>query len=226
MSNDGPREAGTRVLPVTGARQPAPFTPRGWLGERSDGHRLHAGVDLGHAGADVVAPEAASVEVIADASYAERVPRFSRPSGWSGYGPTAVVLAGASGRWHLLAHLDRELAVGLGDVVLPGQLIGTVARIGSHVHWEVRERATPPRGVATVEVALDPLAWLDGRSEPWTPAVCPTHPTDDERTPRACRPGRTSSPRELPPEGDVRRHPIHAPRAGERDGAAEEPDSD
>lgn len=207
-----------RGLPVESARIPAPFTPRGWLGDRSEGHRLHAGVDLGHARAVVVAPEACFVELVADASYAEEEPRYSSPTGWSGYGPRAVVVGGASGVWHLLAHLGN-VAVRPGDILGRGDVIGDVSPRGSHVHWEVREHVRPPRDVATVEIALDPIAWLDGRREPWPPSVCPLRPTDDERTPRACRPGTTSRPTEIPAEGErAAPRPTEAP-SHERDGA-------
>lgn len=61
----------------------------------------HYGVDLvGHEGDPVAAPEDGTiVAVMANAPGDDVQP-------WRGYGPALVMLKGASGRFHLLAHLD------------------------------------------------------------------------------------------------------------------------
>lgn len=185
----------SRLLPIDGARWPRAQTARAWLASRSDGERLHAGVDLGRAGELVRAPEAGIVWGVIEASYAGDEPRFSRPTGWAGYGPHVVVLEGDSGAWHVLAHVDVD---GLGasrpspgQRVELGQVVALVAERGGHLHWEVRSRTKPPRGWATIEVALDPAAWLEGRTREWSRELdgCPPRPGSTAKTPRACRPG-------------------------------------
>ncbi len=185
-----------RALPIALAALPREGSARAWLAERSDGARLHAGIDLGRQGNDVKAPEAGIVWGVIDASYASDEPRYSHPGGWAGYGPRVVVLEGDSGAWHVLAHVD-EPAVRVGERVGIGQRIAVVADRGNHLHWEVRSRTKPPRGMATVEVALDPVAWVAGRIQVWSRAVhgCPPNPGETTRTPTACRPGA----REVPP---------------------------
>lgn len=179
-----------RVLPIALAALPREGTARAWLASRSDGARLHAGVDIGRRGDEVKAPETGVVWGVIEASFAADEPRFSRPLGWAGYGPVVVVLEGDSGAWHVLAHVDHP-AVRAGQRVELGEHLADVADRGNHLHWEVRRRTKPPRGWATVEVALEPEAWLAGRIQPWSRAVngCPPNPGDTTSTPRACRPG-------------------------------------
>lgn len=183
--------------PIQGARLPS----RGlgaWLARRSEGRRLHAGIDLAmRSDTECVAPESGTVETVFESNRPiAGTQRFSRPSGWSGYGPRGVLMRGDSGVWHLLAHLDRV-------TVVPGQRVaeGDVCGVGSvvhHLHWEVRERARPVAGEAVVEVTLDPAAWLRGERVPYA-GQCPETPGNTRDTPRACRPGRAAvSPPPLP----------------------------
>jgi murein DD-endopeptidase MepM/ murein hydrolase activator NlpD len=176
----------TRVNPIDGARIPTSGLGA-WLARRSDGARLHAGVDL-PMGRDTVcrAPEAGRVMQTWTASR-PRDPSASSPPGWSGYGPRGVLIRGDSGQWHVLAHLD-ELLVTRGQWVSPGQPVGR-GSVVRHCHWEVRDVARPPAGWATVELTYSPAAWLAGRLEPWA-GQCPERPVDTVQTPRACRPGR------------------------------------
>lgn len=176
----------TRPWPTRGARA--------WLATRAEGARLHAGVDLGGTDDRIVAPEPVRVELVLEASYGGRTPRYSRPAGWGGYGPHAVLCraleAGAPvERWHLLAHVDR-VSVEAGAVLAQGDLIARVAPIGAHLHWEVRVAAKPPAGWAAVEIALDPGRWLAGEDYRWQHGrdPCPPKPERTARTPRACRP--------------------------------------
>jgi hypothetical protein len=182
----------TRAFPLRGARA--------WLATRSDGARLHAGVDLGGSHDRIVAPEPLRVIEIVEASYGGRKPRFSRPAGWGGYGPHAVLcqaLACEDGalvpqdRWHLLAHVDR-VAVEIGDTLAMGDAIAQVAPIGAHLHWEVRAQPRVTGGRAVVEIVYSPREWLDGVDRMWTHGVdpCPRVPERTMRTPRACRPKR------------------------------------
>ena len=178
----------SRVVPV-----PSRIPTRGlgaWLARRSDGHRLHAGVDLrmGAAGPTsvCVAPEAGTVRIVGTASRPSE-PRMSMPPGWAGYGPQFVVMEGDSGRFHMLGHLNR-VQVRAGDRVSAGDVISTHGSAVAHCHWEVRTMQQP-RGDATVTITLDPGAWLRGEDVPWHEGQCPESPVNDQRTPRACRPG-------------------------------------
>jgi murein DD-endopeptidase MepM/ murein hydrolase activator NlpD len=210
-----------RTLPISGAALPRAGGARAWLAERSDGARLHAGVDLGHADDLVLAPEDGTVRYVVEASYAALTPRYSQPLGWAGYGPAAVVVEGDSGAWHLLAHVRdsgawhltahvRAPRVAVGQRVAHGEVLAQVAAAGNHLHWEVRTRAKPPRGWATVEIALDPLAWLEGREERYSSEQngCPRLPNDTTSTPRACRPG-ALAPTPLPPGPAEERGPVN-----------------
>lgn len=213
----------SRVLPVQ-APLPQPGTARAWLAERAHGARLHAGIDLGRAGYTVRAPEAGVVWGVVAASYGDDEPRTSTPAGWAGYGPRVVIVEGDSGAWHVLAHVDHP-SVRVGQRVTAGQSVAEVAARGNHLHWEVRSRARPPAGWATVEVALDPLAWLEGSVRPWSRETdgCPSAPqAEGTRTPRACRPGaqyvppvpgREEAP-QAPPRPTARRGAPSAPRRG------------
>lgn len=161
-----------------------------WLAPRSNGARLHAGVDLGSSGAVVRAPEDGRVVVAGTASYGDDSPRWSVPVGFAGYGPQFVVIRGASGKTHLLAHISDSAPVGRD--VRAGDEVGRVHARGGHVHWEVRARDPRP-DEATVEVVVNPLAWLNGQNVYYDSAVhgCPPNPANDRRTPRACRPDPT-----------------------------------
>lgn len=150
---------------------------RAWLAERSEGARLHAGVDLtGRPGTPVFAPEAGRVVlVLADANNTE---------GWRGYGPGVVLLHGESGAFHNLAHVIPQCSVG--DIVQPGAQLAVQSEL-RHVHWEVRATRWPTQGRAVVEDCADPLAWLRGELVRWD-GRCPRVPGNTTKTPRACRP--------------------------------------
>lgn len=165
----------SRALPV---RNSAPVTGRrAWLAERSDGARWHAGIDLtGRPGSSVFAPENGVVDLVLE--NADATP------GWRGYGPGVVRIRGASGAWHVLAHIIPRASVG--DVVQLGAQVGEQSSY-RHVHWEVRAAPQPTQARAVVEDVCDPLAWVEGRIVRW-PGTCPPRPGDTYRTPRACRP--------------------------------------
>ena len=144
------------------------------------------------AGADepCFAPESGEVAATWESNRPRNdVPRFSRPPGWSGYGPKGVLLRGDSGVWHVLAHLD-SVSVVRGQRLAEGDEVGR-GSVVRHVHWEVRTAAHPPAGAAVVEVTLDPGAWLRGERVPWS-GQCPEAPGSTRDTPRNCRPGRSS----------------------------------
>lgn len=114
----------------------------------------HPGVDVaGMAGTPVVAPESGTVVLVGDGNSAPFV----------GYGPWFVVIAGdASGKFHLLAHLD-PMTSGMGPMgarVLAGQQVGTTSS-ANHTHWEVRSQMTPPPGGDNFSNNTDPIAWLE-----------------------------------------------------------------
>lgn len=113
----------------------------------------HPGVDVnGPQGTPVHAPEDGVVVLAADGS----VPP------WRGYGPWLVVIRGrASGKFHLLSHLDpsaRALAA-IGLPVRAGDVVGRVSA-ARHTHWELRKALTPPSGGSNKTNNEDPIAWL------------------------------------------------------------------
>ncbi len=114
----------------------------------------HPGVDVaGYAGTEVVAPEDG---VVVATSNGEGSP-------FGGYGPWLIVLRGASGKYHLLAHLAPATA-GLAPInatFRAGQKVG-VTSSANHTHWEVRKRAVPlwDKGENNGTNNLDPIAWL------------------------------------------------------------------
>lgn len=184
------------MLPIPGARIPTAGAAC-WCASRSDGHRLHAGLDLAAPIGDrVLAPEGGRVAVVANASTPSARTRFSRPSGWAGYGPGVVVLQGDSGAFHVLGHVDAVVVVP-GQRVREGELLAFVGETSTpHLHWEVRSRLQPTRDAAVVEVTADPARWLLGEWSAYD-GRCPLAPVDDARTPRACRPswrGRAPDP--------------------------------
>lgn len=189
----------TRVVPITTKRGWPARGARAWLAERAEGARLHAGVDLGTTDDAVLAPEDCTVLAVIEASYGGRTPRFSRPAGWGGYGPFAVLLQSIAttptGRlhlpcFHLLAHVDR-VEVRAQAMVARGTCVAKVAAIGAHLHWEVRTKRAPTDGEAVVEMVLDPGWWLYGVDRRWAHGTdpCPRKPERSARTPRPCRPG-------------------------------------
>lgn len=182
------------VLPGLGA----------WCATRSDGARLHAGVDLwGPIGREIVAPEAGEVVVVGQANVPSDPVHRSEPRGWAGYGPELCVIRGDSGTFHLLAHMGSVI-VREGQRVAVGAPVGTVGRLEHpHLHWECRSRLQPPQGAAVVEVCADPQGWLVGEWRAWD-GRCPSHPGNTSKTPRACRPGWAGpAPRPFPPPSPV-----------------------
>ncbi len=115
---------------------------------------VHPGLDVaGDPGTTVVAPDNGVIVDAADGS--------SSPYG--GYGPWVVVIQGASGKFHLLGHLDpRTRSMGpIGQVVRAGDPVGTVSS-AYHTHWEVRSKKVPEfaRGESNATNNSDPVAWL------------------------------------------------------------------
>ena len=181
-----------KVSPL--ARMPRVQGRQAYLARRSEGARLHAGVDLASPpGTLVRAPEAGVVAVV---GFADSLPPTDGWR-WRGYGPEIVLLRGDSGRWHLLSHL-RNARVAVGERVEAGATVGEISHL-RHVHWEVLTRARPGRGQAVAEISLDPLAWLADSEVPYD-GRAPEAPSSDLRTPAAHRVPRTrpTSPPEAP----------------------------
>jgi len=143
---------------------------------REGQHVWHWGMDIGGpAGATVRAPEDALVVDVYSSADPERsnntsvtgnteltrktYPGIANP--WDGYGPGGVLLQGASGVWHLLAHTIPE--VGIGDRLQEGDRIGRlpshVGAAGPHTHWEVRTQPLSTLGDRR-ERTTDPRRWL------------------------------------------------------------------
>lgn len=157
--------------------------------ERHAAH-IHAGVDVhGAPGTAVRAPEAGTIEA------AGMLP--ARPP-WTDYAP-AVMLRGASGRWHLLAHLNGTAtgghaeapAVSVGQVVRLGDVLGYTgprhpldpSHAANHTHWEVRTRPRARRaeGETTFTITVDPVRWLAGEDVPIPDPLLQGPPLDPQR---------------------------------------------
>lgn len=129
----------------------------------------HWGDDVaGPAGATVVAPEAMTVVTVSTSADPERADNTTLPAPFGGYGPGIVLAKGASGAFHLLAHLATvEVAEGaeLGEGDHVGTLATHVGKSGPHTHWEMRIK--PIDSPATrASNTFDPERWLaSGRLE-------------------------------------------------------------
>jgi len=147
----------------------------------------HWGMDIGGpAGAIVRAPEDSIVIDVYTSDNPERgdntsvtgnteltrktYPGIANP--WDGYGPSGVLLQGASGVWHLLAHTIPDVKVGdhlqEGDRV--GKLPSHIGASGPHTHWEVRTQPLSTLGDRK-ERTTDPRKWVTGGAprpeSPW-----------------------------------------------------------
>lgn len=142
----------------------------------------HYGTDLaGKDGDPVSAPERMSIVAISvapDPSIADNtnfesclglpgglvcLARDRKWAPWTGYGPGIVVGQGASGKFHLLAHL-AIVSVDVGQLVEEGGLLGEMAAhvgaSGTHTHWEVRDVAVDDGPKTRAQHTVDPAAWL------------------------------------------------------------------
>lgn len=125
----------------------------------------HPGLDVrGAAGTPVRAPESGTVLMVADGS----------GSPFGGYGPWVVVIAGDSGKFHLLGHLDpaQRARAPVGLRVNVGDVIGTTSS-ANHTHWEVRSRPYPnfSAGEDNWTNNSDPQGWLSGVGDFMLPAL-------------------------------------------------------
>lgn len=114
----------------------------------------HPGLDVfGMYGTPVVAPENGTIIVSTDGN--------SAPFG--GYGPWIIVIAGESGKFHLLGHLDPANAgmAPQGAQVRAGDQVGTTSG-ANHTHWEVRDVAVPDyaHGQTGFDIISNPILWL------------------------------------------------------------------
>lgn len=153
---------------VTLPLSPYKVTPNGeyrWVRRTKDGGtRLHYGLDMRPLveRAWCVAPERAVVRYVDRDASADATPL-------GGYGPGALILDGALGYYHVLAHLEPD---SIPSHLVPGAVVRCGERVGriapstasepnlNHVHWEVRRAVTPPAGVARGEYVIDPRRWL------------------------------------------------------------------
>jgi murein DD-endopeptidase MepM/ murein hydrolase activator NlpD len=105
----------------------------------------HWGVDTFAITPEIYAPENGVVVAVSDGA--------SPP--FSGYGPGVVLMKGASGFYHLFAHL-AQIGVDKGAQLVEGALIGRYSAAYGHCHYEVRKQPTGPSETNTV----DPEKWL------------------------------------------------------------------
>lgn len=162
--------------PIDNPDIPAAGSGRDFGVWRESQHVMHWGMDIGGpAGAVVRAPEDGVVIDVYSSENPERAnntsmigntdltrktyPGIANP--WDGYGPGGVLLQGASGVWHLLAHTIPE--VGLGDHLREGDRVGHLpSHVGAaspHTHWEVRTQPLSTLGDRK-ERTTDPRKWI------------------------------------------------------------------
>jgi hypothetical protein len=153
-----------RVAPMTGRTNRAGqdyLAPRG----KTDGWR-HAAVDIFarvRGALPVYSPEPGTVYFV------DLEAKKGTHAG--GYGPAVVGIAGKSGVFHWLAHLDvASVQVKVGDSVRIGQLIGTIVGTwkNPHVHWETRTQKYCPYNTEQPypwTITIDPFRWLKEESK-------------------------------------------------------------
>jgi murein DD-endopeptidase MepM/ murein hydrolase activator NlpD len=113
----------------------------------------HPGIDAGGVQGTVVRyPEDGTIVLVATGS--------APP--WEGYGPFLALVKGASGYYHLLAHLEPGSV--LGGVGAQGKAGQPIAKTSSanHTHWEVRKKVTPNYSAneTNLDNNIDPMQWL------------------------------------------------------------------
>ena len=139
-------------------------TPHGeYLYDRStyrpDG-RTHLGLDLGgKRGTAVYAPEDGEVVARWTSAPINRADYRADARPWNGYGPAGVMIRGASGRYHVLAHLLASDLAELGPVSM-GARVGSMSGL-RHVHWEVRTKPHQGRGETHRDIVIDPRTLVD-----------------------------------------------------------------
>jgi murein DD-endopeptidase MepM/ murein hydrolase activator NlpD len=109
----------------------------------------HWGVDTFAITPEIYAPESGIVVAVSDGN--------SPP--FSGYGPGVVLMRGASGYYHLMAHLS-QINVTKGSTIAEGTLVGRYSSSYGHCHYEVRKQPTGPSETNTI----DPEKWLAAQS--------------------------------------------------------------
>jgi murein DD-endopeptidase MepM/ murein hydrolase activator NlpD len=174
-AEEAPQQAPDKpVIEVLAASPlPAEFAPGSGYGYRAS---PRTGRRTFHAGADFNAPGGTPVYAVR-AGIVEHVPSNRGRVFFNGYGNAVVVYHPDLDQWSFYAHL-RETFVQPGDVVTPGQRIGSVGnttngrfpRMGAHLHFEVRRRA--PNGQAPFPGSyrsfnVDPERWLTEQGIRW-----------------------------------------------------------
>lgn len=149
-------------------------TPKGGYGfDRGDVR--HYAWDLGgKVGTPVYAPE--DLEVVQWAAGDDDAAQKRL----TGYGPAVILAKGASGVWHVLAHLDgwawsgdkKDRLPWIGRKYKAGDLVGEISKL-NHVHWEIRLAPWPPTGDARKPYTMDPARWIAGDPIPPAPASKP-----------------------------------------------------
>jgi murein DD-endopeptidase MepM/ murein hydrolase activator NlpD len=123
----------------------------------------HWGIDLGGTYATPVkAPEDGTVVNVFSSPLPNRDDNTTLDDqGWTGYGPGGVEIHGASGMYHLIAHVDPMVT--LGQQVSEGDQVGVmVSHVGvaaPHVHWEARATAVDSKDTREADT-VDPAIWF------------------------------------------------------------------
>lgn len=134
------------------------------------GYRLKAGAQQGHWGYDLAGPAGTKVKA-PEPMTITRVWTDDKTPPFVGYGPGGVEGLGASGVYHLLAHLEpSSIPVDVGEEVWEGEVLGEMSQL-AHVHWEVRMREVDDPSTREANT-LVPLAWITATiaGKRWTAA--------------------------------------------------------
>jgi hypothetical protein len=138
-------------------------TPRGGFHAERDGGVVHLGLDMSTRYQErpwnVVAPERCTVRYVDRDASSDASPLLR-------YGPGSILVEGALGFSHVLAHLDpSSIPEGIvpGAVLECGQFVGRVADGPNHLHWEVRTKLLSAPGAERARYTWHPLRWLAWR---------------------------------------------------------------
>ena len=135
------------MTPAAGYRFPMACGFPRWH-SRNGGYGYEDARDWTHVGVDLYAYE--GTPVVAPVNGLVLVSGYGNSAGWN------VRIEDATGRLHILMHLENRASVATGQRVRSGQTIGTVGRTGNasgggpHIHYEIRDG----------DHTIDPMPWL------------------------------------------------------------------
>jgi len=159
-------KTGGSMIPVASSGSAAYLVAEGNFVRGLDmNRRTSTGEIVPHWGVDISAPIGTPV-------YAVKPGRVLHAGAQNGYGNSIWISHTGENQSSVYGHL-HEMHVREGDLVVPGQQVGTVGRtctgpsgtppawcaaMGAHLHWEIHP--TPQPGFGRMTRRLDPVNWL------------------------------------------------------------------